>query len=86
MPIRIACTPPRTEHVPYFLLDTVRKGSQRADEHKIRINGASCKTLESKGKWSFRASEARPGIQDFQAILDSGACPGPDPGFAGMTD
>jgi len=27
----------------------------------------------------------RPGIQDFQAILDSGACPGLDPGFAGMT-
>jgi hypothetical protein len=33
---------------------------------------ASCKTLESKGKWSFRASEAQPGIQDFQAILASG--------------
>jgi hypothetical protein len=28
--------------------------------------------LESKGNWSFRASEARPGIQDFQAVLDSG--------------
>jgi hypothetical protein len=24
------------------------------------------------GKWSFRASEARPGIQDFKGILDSG--------------
>jgi len=31
-----------------------------------------CKTLERKKKLSFRASEARPGIQDFQAILDSG--------------
>jgi hypothetical protein len=28
--------------------------------------------LESKAKGSFRASEARPGIQDFQAVLDSG--------------
>jgi len=34
--------------------------------------GASCKTPERKRKSSFRASEARPGIQDFQAILDSG--------------
>ena len=34
--------------------------------------GGSCKTLESSRKSSFRASEARPGIQDFQAILDSG--------------
>jgi hypothetical protein len=32
----------------------------------------SCKTLESERRSSFRASEARPGIQDFQAILDSG--------------
>jgi hypothetical protein len=29
--------------------------------------------------------EARTEIQDFQAVLDSGACPGLDPGFAGMT-
>jgi hypothetical protein len=27
--------------------------------------------LESKAKGSFRASEARPGIQDYQAVLDS---------------
>ena len=33
---------------------------------------ASCETLKSKRKSSFRASEARPGIQDFRAILDSG--------------
>ncbi len=33
---------------------------------------ASCKALERKRKSSFRASEARPGIQDFQTILDSG--------------
>ncbi len=25
------------------------------------------------------------GIQSFQLVLDSGACPGPDPGFAGVT-
>ena len=34
--------------------------------------GGSCKTSKSKEKRSFRASEARPGIQDFQAVLDSG--------------
>jgi hypothetical protein len=39
---------------------------------KKGYTGGSCKTLENKGKSSFRASEARPGIQDFQAILDSG--------------
>jgi len=39
---------------------------------KCHIMGASCKTLESKRKSSFRASEARPGIQYFRAILDSG--------------
>ena len=33
--------------------------------------GASCKAFEGKRESSFRASEARPGIQDFQAILDS---------------
>jgi hypothetical protein len=33
---------------------------------------ASCKILESKRKGAFRASEARPGIQFFRAILDSG--------------
>jgi hypothetical protein len=39
---------------------------------KINFDGASCKTPERKKKSSFRASEARPGIQIFQAILDSG--------------
>jgi hypothetical protein len=39
--------------------------------------GNACKALESKKKLSFRASEARPGIQDFQAILDSGFRPEP---------
>ena len=34
--------------------------------------GAFCPTLGCEMKSSFRASEARPGIQDFQAILDSG--------------
>ena len=29
---------------------------------------------------------AKAGIQLFQAVLDSCACPGPDPGFAGVTD
>jgi hypothetical protein len=35
---------------------------------KIESTRASCKTLESKKKLSFRASEARPGIQYFRAI------------------
>jgi hypothetical protein len=25
------------------------------------------------------------GIQKYQGLLDPGACPGPDPGFAGVT-
>jgi hypothetical protein len=28
---------------------------------------------------------AKAGIQLFQDVLDPGACPGPDPGFAGVT-
>jgi hypothetical protein len=28
---------------------------------------------------------AKAGIQSFQPLLDPGACPGPDPGFAGVT-
>jgi hypothetical protein len=36
------------------------------------IQGGSCKTLEGQEKSSFQASEARPGIQDLQAVLDSG--------------
>jgi hypothetical protein len=28
---------------------------------------------------------ANAGVQNGLFILDSGACPGPDPGFAGMT-
>jgi hypothetical protein len=38
----------------------------------ILIKGGSCKTLKAVKKSSFRASEARPGIQDFLSILDSG--------------
>ena len=34
----------------------------------------SFETFESSRKSSSRASEARPGIQDFQSILDSGFC------------
>ena len=28
---------------------------------------------------------AEAGIQSFKDVLDPGACPGPDPGFAGVT-
>jgi hypothetical protein len=31
------------------------------------------------------AIPAKAGIQLFQDVLDPGACPGPDPGFAGVT-
>jgi hypothetical protein len=33
----------------------------------------------------FSIIPAKAGIQLFQNILDPGACPGPDPGFAGVT-
>jgi len=36
------------------------------------INKASCETLAGNKKSSFRTSETRPGIQDFQRILDPG--------------
>jgi hypothetical protein len=38
----------------------------------IFYKGASCKILERKRKSSSRASEARPGVQFFPSILDSG--------------
>ena len=33
----------------------------------------------------FSVIPAKAGIQLFQDVLDPGACPGPDPGFAGVT-
>ncbi len=48
--------------------------------------GYFVKIITTEALAKLLKAEARPGIQDFQAILDSGACPGPDPGFAGMTD
>jgi len=51
------------------------KGHERGSGREGTILSAkiaSCKALERKTKSSFRASEARPGIQDFQTILDSG--------------
>ena len=33
----------------------------------------------------FSVIPAKAGIQLFQDVLDPGACPGPDPGFAGET-
>jgi hypothetical protein len=50
---------------------SVPSENQKPRFKKSFIRGP-CKTLESKRKSSFRASEARPGIQDFQAILDYG--------------
>ncbi|MCX5855312.1 MAG: hypothetical protein NTZ24_12230 [Deltaproteobacteria bacterium] len=35
---------------------------------------------------SFCVIPAEAGIQSFQCVLDPGACPGPDPGFAGVTE
>jgi hypothetical protein len=36
-------------------------------------------------KTPFFVIPAKAGIQEKQALLDPGACPGPDPGFAGVT-
>jgi hypothetical protein len=33
----------------------------------------------------FSVIPAKAGIQLFQVVLDPGACPGPDPGFAEVT-
>ena len=38
---------------------------------KFSFDGASCNTLERKKKASFRASEARPGIQSLQMVISS---------------
>jgi hypothetical protein len=35
---------------------------------------------------SFCVIPAKAGIQSFKCILDPGSCPGPDPGFAGVTE
>jgi len=36
---------------------------------------------------TFQAvTPAKAGVQNSSVFLDSGACPGPDPGSAGMTD
>jgi len=36
-------------------------------------------------KLQFSVTPAKAGVQNVLKRLDSGACPGPDPGFAGMT-
>jgi len=36
-------------------------------------------------KTPFSVIPAEAGIQEYQELLDPGACPGPDPGFAGVT-
>jgi len=36
-------------------------------------------------KTPFSVIPAKAGIQEYQEVLDPGACPGPDPGFAGVT-
>jgi hypothetical protein len=41
--------------------------------------------LVKSQKPGFSVIPAKAGIQLFQPVLDPGACPGPDPGFAGVT-
>ena len=41
--------------------------------------------LVKSQKPGFSVIPAKAGIQLFQNVLDPGACPGPDPGFAGVT-
>jgi hypothetical protein len=43
--------------------------------------GGSCHSGQAK-----RDPESSPAWSGIQRILDSGACPGPDPGFAGKTE
>jgi hypothetical protein len=42
--------------------------------------------LMNSQKVAPSVTPAKAGVQNFLELLDSGACPGPDPGFAGMTD
>jgi len=41
--------------------------------------------LVKSKKPGFSVIPAKAGIQLFQHVLDPGACPGPDPGFVGVT-
>jgi hypothetical protein len=41
--------------------------------------------LRKKSQFHRIVIPAKAGIQLFQDVLDPGACPGPDPGFAGVT-
>jgi hypothetical protein len=41
--------------------------------------------LVKSQKTPFSVIPAEAGIQEYQELLDPGACPGPDPGFAGVT-
>jgi hypothetical protein len=41
--------------------------------------------LVKSQKVGFSVIPAKAGIQLFEVVLDPGACPGPDPGFAGVT-
>ncbi len=47
-------------------------------------NGAGKRTILKAASGEF-VIPAKAGIQLFQDVLDPGACPGPDPGFAGVT-
>jgi hypothetical protein len=42
-------------------------------------------TLVKSRNFIERVIPAKAGISLFQNVLDPGACPGPDPGFAGVT-
>ena len=41
--------------------------------------------MKRRKGWFFFVIPAEAGIQYFEDVLDPGACPGPDPGFAGVT-
>jgi hypothetical protein len=47
--------------------------------------GAKLDELVRSPKTPFSVIPAEAGIQEYQEVLDPGACPGPDPGFAGVT-
>jgi hypothetical protein len=58
-----------------------RRGiSLRSVPEHIKLDG-----FVKSQKVALSVIPAKAGIQLFQVVLDPGACPGPDPGFAGVT-
>jgi hypothetical protein len=63
------------------------RGNRREKRFRKSRNNSIFKSDEfvKNREPGFSGIPAKAGIQLFQLILDPGACPGPDPGFAGVT-